>query len=132
MAFSPTVSVTSVSPASPEAGLSVSQPSAVEVHASAAVTVKVSGVRSSSAKPNLLTLNEAAETFSPSRFWVTVTVAFFDPAVTTKVPVRTAPVVFGAIVSSTSSSPALPEVFEGVIQPLSPEGSIVQSLFAEI
>lgn len=42
-------------------------------------------------------------------------VAFFDPAVTTKAPVRTAPVVFGAIVSSTSSSPALPEVFEGVI-----------------
>ena len=61
-----------------------------------------------------------------------MTVARFEPAPTTNVPVRTAPVVFWASVSSTSSSPALPEVFEGVIQPLSPEGSIVQSLFAEI
>lgn len=132
MVFSPTVSVTSVWPASPEAGLGVSQPSDSAVHASAAVTVKVSGVRSSSANPNLLTEKLLTETFSPSRFWVTVTVAVFESAVTVNVPVRTPSVVFWAISRPMLSSPGAPEVLTGEIHLLSSATDISQSQLVEM
>ena len=129
--FSSTRSVTSVSPASPEAGSIDSQSSQVDVHASADVIVKVSGVWASSENPNLFTRKLSAESFNPSRFWMTVTVSLFDPALMTNDPVRSPPVLFCSTVSSMLMSPASPEVAAGVIHLLSSATVIVQSLLVE-
>ena len=129
--FSSTSSVTSVSPASPEAGSIDNQSSQAEVHASADVIVKVSGVWASSENPNLFTRKLSAESFNPSRFWMTVTVSLFDPALMTNDPVRSPPVLFCSTVSSMLMSPASPEVAAGVIHLLSSATVIVQSLLVE-